>query len=696
MKVSVVMATYNSRSSRFLTEQIESVRKQSASADEVIIVDDNSSDDTAGFLEEYINVHSLDHWKVFRHDSNQGFIKNFSDGLSKVSGDVIILCDHDDIWDIDKVRMIKDTFATDDGILGLATGFTEIDENNNAIPVRQRPGRSNNNLIRRRLRSGLSRLNIKDVAVYNVSPGCTCAVRKTIVDDYMKIPTDQLPHDWKLMMIAACRDGLYYLDRVTTYYRIYQDNTIGLGHQSNYDKRTETARVNAEEKKDLCRIVGYYYGTRSKEVKYMRKIVRLFSARYDAIHSRKIGKEILLIPRSLRADGLYETIGMDALTVLRSANIDDGTSEPAEDRASLAEMQMKITFCIKGCATKPIGGHKVLYELANRLAARGHEITIVFPSADNLYQLPLSEGARVLLCKILTEGTHIMPPWFRFDRRVRLKTVRDYSEKHFPDADCVVATASETAVPVSRLPERCGRKVYFIQGYETWTMSEDDLNATFRLGMTNIVISDWLKEIVESNPGSQAYVIPDAIDTAKFKENEPLEERSPTNIGLLYHTAELKGLKYAFEALDIVRKRHPDVHVIMFGAVRPAESLPEWYEFHYRASEKEVIDIYNRCGIFACATIDEGFGLTGAESMACGCALASTDYTGVREYAKDEYNALLSPVCEPQLLADNICRLIEDNELRARIARNGIDSIQSRSWEDAVKRFEDILQQPGN
>jgi len=352
---------------------------------------------------------------------------------------------------------------------------------------------------------------------------------------------------------------------------------------------------------------------------------------------------------------------------------------------------MKITFCIKGCAIKPIGGHKVLYEYANRLSKRGHDVTIIFPSADNLYQLHLPVGVRVFICKVLTDAIHVLPPWFKFEKKIKIKTTKDYSEMNFPDADYIIATAVETAIPVSELPKRCGKKIYFIQDYEVWGMQEKDLLKTYSLGMQNIVISNWLKDIVEKHSAQKTILVPNAIDTNKFKIFNPIEKRNPLIIGLLYHSGSHKGLKYAFEAIDIVKKKYPKIHVIIFGATKPNITLSDTFEFHYRASEKEVIDIYNRCGIFLCATIDEGFGLTGAESMACGCAFVSTDYKGVKEYAINEVNALLSPVKNSEKLAYNIQRLVEDNDLRLRIAKQGNLDIQKRSWDNAVDIFEKSL-----
>ena len=352
---------------------------------------------------------------------------------------------------------------------------------------------------------------------------------------------------------------------------------------------------------------------------------------------------------------------------------------------------MKITFCIKGCATKPIGGHKVLYEFANRLANRNHEVTIVFPSQDNLYQLPFSAGVRVQICKLLTDQLNILPTWFKFDKRIKLKTVNGYDECFFPDSDYVVATAFETAKPVFNLPARCGKKIYFIQDYETWSASEDELNSTFSLGMINITISNWLCELVQKYSENDVICIPNAIDTDIFTIKKQIVDRNSHTIGILYHEGEHKGLKYSLKALCEVKKIFQDLKVIMFGAYKRPSFLPEWIEYHYRVKEKGLCDLYNNCTLFLCASVNEGFGLTGAESMACGCLLVSTDYKGVKEYAVDGYNALLSPIKDVDSLVKNICKAFNNSQLRYELAENGRKSIEGRSWDNVIQSFESVL-----
>ena len=81
-----------------------------------------------------------------------------------------------------------------------------------------------------------------------------------------------------------------------------------------------------------------------------------------------------------------------------------------------------------------------------------------------------------------------------------------------------------------------------------------------------------------------------------------------------------------------------------------------------------------------------------AEAMQCGAALCCTDIPGFALYAKNTETALLSKVFDVQGLADNIIRLINDNDLRIKIAKAGNDFIRQFTWEKATSSFKEYIE----
>ena len=310
--ISVVIALYNS--TKYIVEQLDSIRLQSEPVDEVVMVDDASTDETVAVVDSYIKKYNLSKWCLYRHKTNMGFVGTFRDALDKSTGDIIVLCDHDDIWLYDKIRTIMGVFRNDEGVLALNTSFVKIDENGLIHKEIHSPFKSNNGLIRRRVHKKLNRMNLKDVLVYNISPGCTCAIRKDLLSDYKNI-CENIPHDLCLNILAGIKGGLYYLDVVTTKYRIYQGNTIGLGHEKKLKERTALVQRNLEEKYQewsilkKCNADEYSIG-------YIQKVIAVFNYRVDYLLTGNICSFVDSLIKSLQINGLYESVIIDYIARL--------------------------------------------------------------------------------------------------------------------------------------------------------------------------------------------------------------------------------------------------------------------------------------------------------------------------------------------------------------------------------------------
>ena len=75
MKVSLVMAVYNGE--KYLKEQLDSLRLQTHPLDEVLIIDDQSKDDSYIYVRQYIDGYQLKNWKIIKNEKNLGYRANF-------------------------------------------------------------------------------------------------------------------------------------------------------------------------------------------------------------------------------------------------------------------------------------------------------------------------------------------------------------------------------------------------------------------------------------------------------------------------------------------------------------------------------------------------------------------------------------------------------------------------------------------
>lgn len=88
-KVSVVIPAYNR--APFLSEALRSVMEQTRRADEVVVVDDGSTDDTAGVVQEFPGVRY-----VFQENRGVSAARNL--GVQRSTGEWIAFLDSDDLW----------------------------------------------------------------------------------------------------------------------------------------------------------------------------------------------------------------------------------------------------------------------------------------------------------------------------------------------------------------------------------------------------------------------------------------------------------------------------------------------------------------------------------------------------------------------------------------------------------------------
>lgn len=226
-KVSIAMTTYNGE--RYIEQQLYSILKQTRKADEVVIFDDSSNDKTPDIVREFIKKNELSNWLFKINEENIGFINNFYKAIEETSGDIVFLCDQDDVWHTDKIEKMLHHFIENEDIRILSTGFRKIDQKGNVIPLKPILNRSNNNLITQRIGKGrLMEFGLDYIIWKNISPGCTAAFSKECKNFFIDNHTNLCPHDWELNIFGAVLGGLYFYNESLTDYRIHSGNTIGL------------------------------------------------------------------------------------------------------------------------------------------------------------------------------------------------------------------------------------------------------------------------------------------------------------------------------------------------------------------------------------------------------------------------------------------------------------------------------------
>ena len=236
--ISLVMTTYNGE--KYIIEQLDSILNQSVQPDEVLIFDDGSVDQTVSLVNDYISSHKLRNWKIDVNKENLGFNKNFRHALSECNGDIIFLCDQDDVWMNDKIEKMMQ-YLNQNNVLSLASDFMLIDEDGktlNSNDSREKYGMIDFNINE----FSVIEVSYQDLIMKNYAQGCTMAVKKELIHLLKQDQKNNLEHDWSLSLIAAISRGCYFYKEPLIKYRVHSDNAIGLDAIQFADKKRMTNR----------------------------------------------------------------------------------------------------------------------------------------------------------------------------------------------------------------------------------------------------------------------------------------------------------------------------------------------------------------------------------------------------------------------------------------------------------------------
>ena len=124
MKISVAFIVYNG--ANYMRTQLDSILAQTYKVDEIIVVEDASLDNTKEIIAEYVNKYpSL--FSIYYNSVNYGSYRSIDKALNACTGDIIILSDHDDFWESNKVESILKYFKENPNMEGLMTNGFLID-----------------------------------------------------------------------------------------------------------------------------------------------------------------------------------------------------------------------------------------------------------------------------------------------------------------------------------------------------------------------------------------------------------------------------------------------------------------------------------------------------------------------------------------------------------------------------------------
>jgi len=243
--VSVAMATYNG--DKYISEQLDSIARQSILPAELVITDDGSSDRTIEIVERFASTAPFP-VRLFRNEQRLGYANNFLKATSLCSEKLIAFCDQDDVWLEDKLKTCLGAFEDPEVLLCVHSG--ELWSGTNRTET------YNPRFQARRVFVPLSAYPIQTY------PGFAMVIRKKVLEitDNHRRPGfaagEQMGHDQWVWFLAAIFGEIVVLPDILCLYRQHGNNLFG-GTARNV-RRTASLAIRPRSYQDISRIEVHF------------------------------------------------------------------------------------------------------------------------------------------------------------------------------------------------------------------------------------------------------------------------------------------------------------------------------------------------------------------------------------------------------------------------------------------------------
>lgn len=212
--ISVCVATYNG--AEFVAEQLLSILDQLSPEDEVIVIDDASSDQTVATVRALGDPRL----RVIVLDRNVGYVRAFERAIGEARGEVVFLSDQDDRWLPDRVRDM--THALKEAAL-VVSNFSVF-------------GGTATFVQSRRLRARDSRRHLRNLLWIWVGLrpyyGCCMAFRAELIPRVLPFPAFlSETHDQWIGMVGNASRSVIHLERDTVARRVHAGNASARGNR---------------------------------------------------------------------------------------------------------------------------------------------------------------------------------------------------------------------------------------------------------------------------------------------------------------------------------------------------------------------------------------------------------------------------------------------------------------------------------
>ena len=198
--------------------------------------------------------------------------------------------------------------------------------------------------------------------------------------------------------------------------------------------------------------------------------------------------------------------------------------------------------------------------------------------------------------------------------------------------------------------------------------------------------------------------IPNGVDIGRFaKEKAVLKADKKVRFLFVGRLEEQKGCRYLIQAARILKAKTRDFVILIVGDgsqraildnLTEENNLGSYVTFLGRVEDEKLRELYCTSDVFILPSIWEGLPVTLLEAWSAKLPVIVTNVGAIRDICVDERNGLVVRPKDPESVADAMLRLIEDEELRRKLAKNGAELVKREfSLETVVMSTLDLYEE---
>lgn len=227
------------------------------------------------------------------------------------------------------------------------------------------------------------------------------------------------------------------------------------------------------------------------------------------------------------------------------------------------------------------------------------------------------------------------------------------------------------------------------------------------LDLTLAPISQWLADCASKSSllgGYPVRVIPNAVDTHIFRPIEkgaartilqlPQDEKLILFGALSATTDKRKGFDYLVAALKQL-KTTQSIRAVIFGADKVSMVLDMPYTALGRLNDDVTLALaYSAADVMVVPSIQEGFGKTAIEAMACGTPVVSFDSTGLRDIVEHHQTGYRATCFSSEDLARGILWVLEEDDRWRQLSQQSLHRVKTKfSFEAQSSEYIQLYQE---